>query len=106
MELGDNIEMASEEITSDNKVDIIMGNTETKSSLLEDEAPTPVAKQPEQVQSNATAASGKPASVRPAPLPYGGAASKSRTETSKFSRKGKRKVDSGQGTSATKKSKG
>ena len=98
--------MASEEITSDDKVDVITVNTESKSALLEQEVSLPVAKEQEQVPSNTTTTTGKPASVRPAPLPYGGTASKSRSETSKFSRKGKRKVDSGQGTSATKKSKG
>lgn len=41
--------------------------------------------------------------VRPAPPAY---TSKSRTETTKLGRKGKRKFDASQGASATKKSKG
>jgi hypothetical protein len=100
------IEMASEEITSEEKVDVkdVIAMS-TESTLPEHEMPLPVAKQQEQVPSIAMTTS-KPASVRPAPTPYGSTGTKSRSETTKFGRKGKRKIDSGQGTSATKKSKG
>ncbi len=101
--------MASEEIASDDKVDIKdVVTVSTESVVQEQEAQLPVTKQQEdQVpQSNASITTGKPASVRPAPAPYGNTGTKSRSETTKFGRKGKRKIDSGQGTSATKKSKG
>ncbi|CAB3979143.1 set1 Ash2 histone methyltransferase complex subunit ASH2 isoform X2 [Paramuricea clavata] len=106
LEIVNDIEMASEEITSEEKVDVKdVIAVSTESTLPEHEMPLPVAKQQEQVQSIAMTTS-KPASVRPAPAPYGSTGTKSRSETTKFGRKGKRKIDSGQGTSATKKSKG
>ena len=97
---------ASEEITSDDKVevkDVITVSSEP--TLPDQETSSPVEKPQDQIPpSNTTTTIGKPASVRPAPVPYGGTAAKS--SLTKFGRKGKRKIDSGQGTSATKKSKG
>jgi hypothetical protein len=101
------IEMASEEITSDDKVDVKdVVTVSTESTLPEQETPLPVAKQQDQVPPGniPTTTIGKPASVRPAPVPYGGTGAKS--SLTKLGRKGKRKIDSSQGTSATKKSKG
>ena len=102
MEIANDIEMASEEIAADDKVDITVS---TESTLPEPEPLLPVAKQQEPASANIVS-TGKPASVRPAPAPYGNTSTKSRSETTKFGRKGKRRIDNSQGTSATKKSKG
>lgn len=91
--------MTSEEIASDDKIDLDVTAMSTESNLPEQEALLPVAKPlPNTTTMN------KPAAVRPAPAAFAG--TKGRSETTKLGRKGKRKFDSAQGTSATKKSKG
>lgn len=99
--------MASEEIASDEKLEIKDVTVTTDPAMPESITSLPIPKQQEQVTSLVTTTTtSKPGMVRPAPAPYGSTGTKGRSETTKFGRKGKRKFDSGQGTSATKKTKG
>lgn len=110
MEIADDIEMTSEEVISDDKMglkDVVVESAGSTVLEPEHEAPLDVPKQQEVITSSEAATTSK--SIRPAPAPYtgisGNAGTKSRGET-RFGRKGKRRIDSSQGTSATKKSKG
>ena len=106
MDIVNDIEMASAEIILEEKVekDITVNSTLPQP---EDELALVVPKEPEVAIGNVTTAPTKPLSVRPAPIPFSGVSgAKSRGETTRLGRKGKRKIDSSQGTSATKKSKG